>query len=393
MTINMKKTYIYIILLITAVALWRCTKPYQPAEITTDYGYLVVEGNINPGTDSTIIKLSRTTKLSSKTSTRVELKAIVTVEDEQNASKTISETGNGNYAAVGLNLDNTKKYRLRVKTTNGKIYLSDFVPVKNAPPIDSVGYTVTNDGINIYNNAHDATNNTRYYRYEYQETWQFQSAFNSKYVAVLGQLGLVGLSLRTPDQQVFTCWANDASSTIILGSTIRLSQDVLSQNPITQIASNSEKIGIKYSILLKQYALTEDAYNFWTLMKTNTEQLGSIFDAQPTLLKGNIHNVADATEPVIGYISVGAIQSKRIFISKANLSVNWHVFDPQTCVLDTAYIVDPISGANDVKLTLINNPPSAIAIDNLGALGFSRSSKVCADCTLRGVNKQPSFWK
>ncbi len=379
-------------MLITPLLIWRCTKSYQPAEVTTDYGYLVVEGNVDPGTDSTIIKLSRTTKLSSKTSTKVELKAIVTIEDEQNTSKAISETSNGNYVAVGLNLDNSKKYRLRIKISNGKTYLSDFVPVKNAPPIDSVGYTVTNDGINIYNNAHDATNNTRYYRYEYQETWQFQSAFYSKYVALQGSLR-VDLYLRTPDQQVFTCWANNSSSTIILGSTVKLSQDVLSQNPITHIASNSEKTGIKYSILLKQYALTEDAYNFWTLMKTNTEQLGSIFDAQPTLLKGNIHNVADATEPVIGYISVGKVQSKRIFISRVSLPVSWHVFNPQACVLDTAYLVDPITGANDVRLTLTNTPPSAIAIDNLGGGNFSRSSKECADCTLRGVNKQPSFWK
>ena len=41
-----------------------CRKPYSPPITTANVNYLVVEGVINSGADSTIIKLSRTTPLS-----------------------------------------------------------------------------------------------------------------------------------------------------------------------------------------------------------------------------------------------------------------------------------------------------------------------------------------
>src|SRR3954468_16975440 len=68
----------YIIISGTAIAVtftisYGCRKPYSPAAITgNDPHYLVVEGAINPGSDSTIIKLSRTVKIESKISANPE---------------------------------------------------------------------------------------------------------------------------------------------------------------------------------------------------------------------------------------------------------------------------------------------------------------------------------
>ena len=42
-----------------------CRKPYNPPAINQPNGYLVVEGVINPGADSTSIMLSRTVNISS----------------------------------------------------------------------------------------------------------------------------------------------------------------------------------------------------------------------------------------------------------------------------------------------------------------------------------------
>ena len=42
-----------------------CRKPYLPPVIATNSNYLVVEGVIDPGRDSTTIRLSRTVALSS----------------------------------------------------------------------------------------------------------------------------------------------------------------------------------------------------------------------------------------------------------------------------------------------------------------------------------------
>ena len=55
------------------------------------------------------------------------------------------------------------------------------------------------------------------------------------------------------------------------------------------------------------------------MMKKNTESLGTIFDAQPSEIKGNIYSASDPAEPVIGYISATTIEEKRIFIEQADL--------------------------------------------------------------------------
>jgi hypothetical protein len=202
---------------------------------------------------------------------------------------------------------------------------------------------------------------------------------------------------RQQSQQVYYCFANAASSHILLNSTAKLKQDVVYQFPITIVPFTSEKIETKYSILVKQYALTGDAYEFYSNIQKNTEQLGSIFDAQPSQLSGNIHNVADATEPVVGYVSVTNAQSKRIFITNAVLPIGTSTSYPYTCEQDSAFYKDK-QGYNDVQNLLINQPITDLPTEGLytptGVIyGYLYSSIYCTDCTLRGTTQTPSFWK
>jgi hypothetical protein len=373
-----------------------CKKPYNPPANTNNVSYLVVEGVINSGADSTTIRLSHTVLLSGNTSTKPELNATVAVESDANNTYQLTEAGSGQYVYPGLNLDITHKYRLRIKTTANKQYVSDFVEVKVTPPIDSIGFTVTNTGIQVYSNAHDPNNNTRSYRWDYRETWNFHALYDSKYVSD-------GTAIQGRLKQIYSCFTSDSSTSIVLGSSAKLANDVINQNPVTTIASTSEKIEAKYSILLHQYALTSDAYSFWLNLQKNTEQLGSIFDAQPSSVSGNIHNVEDSSEPVIGYISASTVQSKRIFISKLQLPGEWVASYPYSCGVDTEYYkrpgTDPI--INDVQLYLLTDPPNAYPVDEFFLPGnhtpfpdgFTASDVQCMDCTIRGTTTAPAFWK
>src|SRR5580658_10004312 len=98
----MKRTAYFLLLVISALA---CKKPYNPPAITGNGNYLVVEGVINSGSDSTVIKLSRTVNISSKVTANPESDAVVTVESDQGVSFPLTETPNGNYVSPGLNLD------------------------------------------------------------------------------------------------------------------------------------------------------------------------------------------------------------------------------------------------------------------------------------------------
>ena len=382
--------YIYL-LLVSAFLIARCKKPYAPSIVSSTSSYLVVEGVINAGSDSTIIKLNRTVKLSDSVNHAPELGARVTVEGDQGVVYQLAEAGSGVYVATGLNLDNSHKYHLHIVTTAGKEYLSDYEAVKPTPPIDSVGYTVQANGIQLYVNSHDPNNNTRYYRWDYQETWNFHAKYPAAFITDGKQL-----LYRKPDQQIYSCFAGEASSTIILGSTKALTQDVIYQQPLTQIASTSEKIEARYSIIVKEYALSTEAYNFWQNLKKNTEQLGSIFDALPSEVPGNIHCVTSPSEPVVGYVSVSTIQQKRIFISQAQLPQTWVPTYPYQCELDTLLYCHGPSCQNDVALFLIPLGTTEFAISpitsQLNTLGYLSSDVQCADCTIRGTTKKPAFW-
>ncbi|HEY8780988.1 MAG TPA: DUF4249 domain-containing protein [Mucilaginibacter sp.] len=371
-----------------------CRKPYNPPAITASASYLVVEGAISSGPDITTIKLSRTVNLSGTVTANPVLQASVTIESDRNDNYPLFETGNGNYVIGALYLDNTRTYRLDVKTADGKQYLSDFEPVLSNPPIDSIGYTVKPNSVVVYVNTHDPGNIIKYYRWDYTETWQFHAKYPSEYVS--DGTKIVG---RTSAQDIFSCFGNDTSSTIVLGSTAKLKQAVIYQNPLAEIAATSEKIETKYSILVNQYPLTANAYNFWINLKKNTEQLGSIFDAEPSNIAGNIHCVTNPSEPVIGYISVCTVQSKRIFISNSQLPSAWLPAYPYTCELDSAFFCRPAGQGcqNDVALFLIPPGSTEIPVEafgtGLGALGYLGTSVECADCTIRGTKTQPAFWK
>ncbi len=378
----MNKVNKYIFLLITLVSLTACRVPFTPSPITAATNYLVVEGLINI-TDSTYINLSRTVTVASKSTVKPELKAAIIIQSSLGSSYPLKELGNGIYAAEPLSLSAANQYRLMIKTANGNTYASDFVQAKIAPPIDTVTTQLQVDGVHIAVNAHDSQDNTRYYRWDYKETWEFNSFFTSLY-------SFNGLAIipRTSANEINHCWGNFNSATILLASTANLSQDVISNNPITYVESSSEKLEIRYSILVKQYALTKDGYDYWTMLKKNTEQLGSIFDSQPTASIGNLHNVNNQAEPVIGFISAGTVSQTRIYIDHTTLPKNYFQDYLNTALYTQYTCVKAVVKTAEYNAYYNISNPILIPVDaNTGA------TPLCVDCTIRGSNIQPSFWK
>jgi hypothetical protein len=350
---------------------------------------------INSGNLNTIIKVSRTVKLTDKVGFNPISGAVVSIEGDQGYSNFLIDIGNGSYDSYGgLNLSPSQKYRLKVQTA-GKEYLSDYVEVKQTPPIDSIGYKVQNGIVNVYVNAHDPANKTRYYRWDYEETWQFHSKYQS--VMVLDET-INAIVARRPDQMVYDCYGNDTSSHIVLFSSEKLAKDVVFQNPLTQIPMTSEKVERRYSILVRQYALTQDAFNFYHNIEKNSEQLGSIFDAQPSAFNGNIHCTTNPKEPVLGYVTVSYVQTKRVYINNTEVDPGRNVQPsyPYDCALDTAYYSAPKTMINQVQNNLINRPMDFIPVTPLYAgpkiIGFTYSTPECIDCTLRGTTFPPGFW-
>jgi Domain of unknown function (DUF4249) len=376
-----------------ALLVMGCKENYDSPVHSPVTGYLVVEGVVNSGTGPANITLSRTTKLDNR-SIVYETGATVKLEGQDNSVYTFADKGQGQYSTNNLNLNTTVKYRLHISVKAGREYLSDFATVKNNPPIDSISWKRENgDGLQLYINTHDPQNNTRYYQWAYDETWQIQSSYNSalKYkITPHSPVNIYSVVFRDSstfsfDPNIINCWQYNSSSALLLGSTAKLSKDIV-YLPLVFVPHGSIKLGVLYSINVKQYAWTKEGYEFLERMKKNTESTGSIFDAQPSELKGNIHCVADSSEPVIGYFNICPAQEKRIFIKNSELSL-WGY--QANC-----YSIE-IKNISDTILTQgLGLMPTIVATETpFGNIAtFYAAPPECVDCTLRGSNKKPAYW-
>lgn len=349
-----------------------CVEPFSPPEVNSDEGYLVIDGFLNIGSDTSRIELSHTQNTNAQTSIITEPGAKVTVEGEKGETYTFTEKGNGSYYLPPYAFNTAQKYRLRVKTRVGGEYLSDFVEVKNTPAIDAIEGKIDTrqDAMVMQVNTHDATNSTRFYRWKFEETWEYRAAFYSSLELVKGVI-----DYRKED--INLCWRTMKSSNILLGSTIKLSQDIIKDLPITTVPISTNKLYIKYSILVKQYGLTQDAFEYWTNLAKTTEGTGSLFDPLPSQITGNIRSTTNPKELVFGYFSAAVEQKKRIFLTP-NLGRY-----PTCSAPDTLKIEDALKSS----ATLMNYTGERSEL-------ILATSAYCADCRAQGgVTKRPSFWE
>src|SRR5215469_11099559 len=318
----MKKNFQLVIICMMMLLFATCKQAYDPQIQANNSKLLVEEGFLNSGQGPTVIRLSRTTDVHD-TILKPEIGAQLTVEGDDGNKFSLVENGNGEYKIDQLPLNSNAKYRLDIKTADGKEYASDYSPVRYTPPIDSITWQRENGGVRIYVNAHDPQNATRYYQWKYEETWEIHSAFYNSLKYIFDVLNEpIRVELKYPDQSIdstiYRCWNTLNSSSIILGSTEKLISDVV-YLPVQYIEPHSEKLSVLYSINLRQYAISHDNYLFLQKMKRNTEQLGTLFDAQPSETSGNIHCLTVPGETVIGYVEVSQEQVKRIFIANSQV--------------------------------------------------------------------------
>lgn len=356
-----------------------CKKPYEPRSITEANSYLVVEGVINGNPNAvTTISLSRLRKLSDTAYNIPEFNASVMIEQEAGSMFALQQRDSGLYSSENLTLDASKRYRLLVNTADGNRYVSDFTSMLQTPEIDSVTWEQHND-LMLFVNTHDPLNETHYYRWDYVETWEYHSFYNS---IIRYENDSV---IYDTNNSTHICWKSGNSTEISLDNTVALSNDVISHTKIGTIPRNSQKGSERYSALVKQYALSQEAYQYWQILQKISQQLGTLFDVQPSQLQGNIHSLSNPSEPVIGYISASTIPEKRIFVDHSSLT-DWKEFDGNYCD-----IINTAQNQPDIVRYLISSGYAPYYFVAAGVFTYTWSE--CVDCRkLGGTTTKPSFW-
>jgi hypothetical protein len=368
-----------------------CLEPYEPPEITETINILVVDGFLN-STDATAgVKLSHTSPIKSTSSGTPETNATVTVESEDGTSFTLVEKSAGYYSAEGVSLNIDNRYRLVIARSDNQRVVSDFIELTNSPPIDSISWEADADGVNIFANTHDTSVETGYYYWDYIETWEYNSPVSS-YIKWENNVPV----FRGNGDDITKCWRSLPSSKIVVGSSLRLAENVIQRFPIISLPAGSNKLSIKYSVLVRQRTLSKDEYDFWKELQKTTENLGSLFDPLPYQVRGNLRDEGDPNTEVLGVFSGGSVTEKRIFIGVSELPANLRKFPTMYCPLDTVCIfkrpndqrcrvgLDELNGTELLVGTLYDGP---------ALWGYTIGSPSCVDCREQGGTlTRPDFW-
>jgi hypothetical protein len=379
MTEGMKS--IRAILILVLACMIACVEPYIPPNSIVADSYLVVDGFLNAGKGSATIKLTRAVRLSSGNPNPPEQEASVTIESQKGQSIVLSETDKGIYEANEFIADGTVGYRLKIKTSNGQSYTSDYIEMRQSPVLDSVSWTADDKGTYFYVSGHDPLNKTTYYRYLFDETWEYRTT----YVSDWKKEGTTPVFRNPTTEQVYTCWKTSYSTEILTTSTKRLSSDVVSLFPINFIKKGSRELSRIYSMNVQQRAISQEEYEYWDLIRKTTESLGGLFDPLPSQVIGNVHNDSNPNEQVLGYFTGGFVNEKRIFVFQQQLPGYLQTVDPFDFECTTSFVpIDhPELAGDNVFVATVGIPP----------IGWTVSTANCADCrALGGDNQKPTFW-
>ncbi len=388
----MRLIQLLIILLIIAIFSTGCKIEYHPSVDSPKTGYLVVEGFIN-SQGPTTITLSRSLKIyDDTTSDNREHNAIINIEGSNSETFPLYETGHGVYTSSSLQLDSHEKYRLKIKTQSGKEYETDYSNYRVTPDIDSLSWKRDNNGVKIYVNTHDDKVQPGYYIWKFHETWEIHSRYYSslKYIYTAGSVLAINVGFRkkdeTPDTTLYRCWRDFLSSNVNIGSSEKLNRDLI-YFPIMVIEPQSRKLSVLYSIKVFQYSVSKENYNYLKILKTNSEDIGSITGPLPSQLTGNIHCITNPSERVIGFVEVTQErESKRLFISNNELP-GWG-YKMQCAEMIVQNNAQSLRDNGDL------NPTTVYEFGPFGGIkSFYATPEInCMDCRLYGSNTKPDFW-
>ena len=379
MKYNSNRQVIGLVILSFLLLLLGCVVQFVP-KIEENQELLVVQGLITDQNESYKVKVSRSSPVWTTNTPTPVSGCFVRIKDDLGNLYIFSEGEPGVYHS-----DSTRfrggiggTYTLTISAGEGPTtltYESEQVKMGPVPPIDTITWAksvveepVNNfggiNGCNIYLDTHDPENNCKFYRWDFDETWVLRLLFP------------------VPNQ---TCWISARSNNILVASTASLGEDFIKHLPVTYISNITDRLQREYSIKVNQYSVSEDEYTYWKSYQNLTVQTGGLYDVVPSSVPGNMHSLDSPEEKVLGYFSVSAKKSKRIFIKDDFRGIIYRYGD---CARDTVWGEGPIPGEGLLVWVLYDDPPT------FGSLRrrILTDKRGCADCTVRGSNIKPSFW-
>ncbi len=378
---KMKRTYYYLIFILSAVLPAGCITTYEHPGLKEIDNILVVQGMITDGTSS--IKLSRSIDLTDGTfNPKVNNATVSVVCDDGTVFPSSGTVIDGTYN-IDVNLEADKKYCVRI-VASGLEYESDFRYPQTTPEIDEIDYykAALGEPIEMRVSATGREGDSRFFLWSFEEIWEFVAPIPATvYQYAVGKYEQVEV------YPYYYCWQYGNSSGLLLGTSAKQQENILKNYTIKEFDPVGDRFKILYWVKLKQNMLSNEAYEYFSTLKKNSESTGGIFAPIISEMKGNVTCKDDPEVKVIGFVEVSYTTTAETFVDPSSRLAE---YAPQTCKtyasLDEA-AADRIEPEHLTVYYIDPWPTPGSPPDSLRAL------TKCVDCRLMGGSKtKPDFW-
>ena len=307
--------------ILLALVLFSCIKPYEPeidVRVATKY---VVSGQLTDQEGYQEVTVSMTATLENPEFIPVD-GCQVRLEDDRGNIFGLTGSGEGKYREwIGKDyLQAGVSYKVFVITPSGDILSSDYDRMPDCPEVGPVYYLREDiptidparplKGIQFYVDLDGAGFDTRYFKWDLEETWEYKVRYPLEWYYDGGFH-----QVSPPDSSRMTCWTTQPVNFLYTLTTLNLSENKYQSFPLHFVDNQNSRLLILYSLKISQVALSEAAFVYWDQMRINSSGLGGLYEKQPLAIKGNIHNQSDPAAEVLGFFSASSVRTKRIFVS------------------------------------------------------------------------------
>jgi hypothetical protein len=383
------------------ILLQSCIEPFMPETAKYDYNIFIEalvtdEFGMLPevSISSTIpLNTSKADDVASKPDTMLNAEVILLCDDgtEYKFDKPERSAPNSKYKLSDPNFsaEPGKSYKIIIYL-DGEVFESDFETLKESPAIDSIGYKVktmklAEDGITVEGYQFLVSNHSNesgpfYYRWLLDATYSYITYYDSDYKWDMYKQRLIPYV--TNDGGV--CWKDKNIRGIYISSTERLSENAIIKAPLNFESQYGDELTTRYSLHVKQLAISKESYIFWNEVNKMVYQSGGLFEKQPFKITGNITCTSNPDLSVIGIFEVAGVSEFREFFNRpTEFQVQGYKCKPDTI--------------DNEKLPLVNLDHGAYVFDvEISPLNIIKltSSPGCFECIGRGgSNKTPPFWE
>jgi hypothetical protein len=382
-----KPTFIYQFAAIALLSM-ACLESFSPESKDFD-DLLVVEGKISDLPESSMIRISRSRPLNEPAASLPVQGAVVRIIEDGSTEHRLNEISPGQYTT------DPNVFRARIGSTyvlhvflpeRQKNYVSKPVSVQPTPAIEELyfeykeqfvsGVPDAVQGVDVFLDTSDPMGNSRYYRWEYHETWMINAYFNS-------YLQFVDNEIVPRTEQISICYPTSRSTQLLLGTSLNLSEDRIKRQRLAYIDNRTRRLSMAYTMLVRQYVLSSESYEYHRQLQQITENMGTLFDPQPFELVGNLICEEDPGERVLGYFDAVSVAEKRLWIRRSEIP-GFTVPRAPFCQADTV----PLSDVGEhMRINF-----SEVFEEFMPGI-YLLAPRSCVDCRNIGPAIRPDYWE